>query len=202
MRLRDEKEEVHAAIWRHHMPYTIIDVGYWHQISFPRLPSGRVDYAMVAPDAKMFAGGDAPTMLTDKRDIGHFVARIIQDERTLNKRVFTHSDTLSQNEIWKIMEEKSGEKVETTQITTEEIYTQLNEARAQTGEDDSSRRPTIKLDYIVSKYVRADNTPEMAKYLGYIDARVLYPDFKPISFSEFVDELLAGKAHRPYAGRL
>jgi len=46
--------------------------------------------------------------------------------------------------------------------------------------------------------MRRDNTPENAKYLGYIDARELYPDFKPISFSNFVDELLAGNAKKLY----
>jgi hypothetical protein len=55
--------------------------------------------------------------------------------------------------------------------------------------------------YIYSKYIRRDNTPEMAHYLGYMDARELYPDFSPISFAELVDEVLAGKAQRPYEGR-
>jgi hypothetical protein len=56
----------------------------------------------------------------------------------------------------------------------------------------------VAASYIVSKYVRRDNTPENAKYLGYIDARELYHDFKPISFSEFIDELFAGKAKKLY----
>jgi len=32
--------------------------------------------------------------------------------------------------------------------------------------------------YAITKYVRADNTPEYAKYLGYISANELFPDFK------------------------
>ena len=56
----------------------------------------------------------------------------------------------------------------------------------------------ISLEYTFSKYVRGDNTPENAKYLGYLDANELYPDFKPIRFAEFVDELIAGKAERLY----
>lgn len=45
--------------------------------------------------------------------------------------------------------------------------------------------------------------PENAKYLGYLDARELYPDFKAISFESFVKEILDGKAKKPYAdGRL
>jgi len=64
----------------------------------------------------VFGDGTAPNLLTDKRDIGRFVARIIKDDRTLNQRVFTRSDVLSQNEIWEILEKKSGEKIETTYV--------------------------------------------------------------------------------------
>jgi hypothetical protein len=58
-----------------------------------------------------------------------------------------------------------------------------------------------KEQYIVSKHIRKDNTPKMARYLGYINTRELYPDFARISFSQYIDELLAGKGKRPYAGR-
>lgn len=121
MALRESKETVHRRIWYHHLPYTIIDVGYWHQISWPRLPSGKTDYAMMTPNTTIYGDGNAPNLLTDKRDIGRFTARIIKDERTLNKRVFTHSDALSQNEIVKIMEEKSGEKIELTHVRSVSI---------------------------------------------------------------------------------
>jgi hypothetical protein len=53
-------------------------------------------------------------------------------------------------------------------------------------------------EYMYSKYVRGDNTPAYAKYLGYLSATELYPQFKPISFRDFLVELLEGKAHRPY----
>lgn len=117
MKLRDDKEEVYQRIWFQHLPYTIIDVGYWHQISWPRLASGRVDYALLIPNTTKYGDGNAPNLLTDKRDIGRFVALIVKDERTLNQRVFTHSDILSQNEIFGIMEEKSGEKVTFDQVS-------------------------------------------------------------------------------------
>lgn len=55
------------------------------------------------------------------------------------------------------------------------------------------------LQYHYSKYVRGDNTPEYAKYLGYLDARDLYPDFKPVTYREFLQELLDGKGVKPYA---
>jgi hypothetical protein len=111
MRIRDEKETVHDRIFFQHLPFTIVDVGYWHQISFPWLPSGKVDYAAMAPLKEIYGDGNTPTLLTDNRDQGKFVARIIKDPRTLNKRVVTHSDELSQNQIWDIMEKVSGETI-------------------------------------------------------------------------------------------
>jgi hypothetical protein len=59
----------------------------------------------------MYAGGTAKNILTDKRDMGRYTARIIKDPRTLNKRVFTRSDVLSQKEIFALVEEVGGEKV-------------------------------------------------------------------------------------------
>ena len=56
-------------------------------------------------------------------------------------------------------------------------------------------------DYNVSKYIRQDDTPENAKYLGYLDARELYPDVKTISFAEFMVHLLADQTKRPYEGK-
>lgn len=112
MILRDQKEEVHNRIFKHHLPYTIVDVGFWHIISFPDLPSGRTRYAQsFTLKTTIFGAGDAPDLLTHAPDIGRYVARIVKDERTLNRRVVTWADELSQNEIFDIMEELSGEKL-------------------------------------------------------------------------------------------
>lgn len=52
----------------------------------------------------------------------------------------------------------------------------------------------IGLEYSYSKFMRGDNSPEYAKYLGYLDASDLYPNFVPRSFEMFAKELLDGKA--------
>lgn len=39
-------EEVHQRIWYHRLPYTIIDVGFWHQLPWPRVPSGRLTMSL------------------------------------------------------------------------------------------------------------------------------------------------------------
>ncbi|KAJ6505293.1 hypothetical protein C8R45DRAFT_972272 [Mycena sanguinolenta] len=206
MSLRDSKEEVYQEIWRQFLPYTIIDVGYWYQISFPTLPSGRVDYAAVfRPKIEIHEGGTAPNMLVDLRDIGRFVARIIKDPRTLNHFVAAYGDVLSENEIFSVMEEVSGEKiVERKYISADEIIASRVEAVARAKADPDNwiaQTPLFQADYKYNKYVRGDNTPAYAKYLGYLDARELYPDFTPISFKGFTKELLEGGVERPYRER-
>ncbi|KAF8205209.1 hypothetical protein K438DRAFT_1964297 [Mycena galopus ATCC 62051] len=203
MELRDSKEEIYREIWRQYLPYTIIDVGYWHQISFPTLPSGRVDYAsFVSPRVDIHAGGTAPTMLTDLRDVGNFVARIIKDPRTLNRFVVTYGDVLSENEIFALMEELSGEKIEERKyISAEEMAVARAQAMATAAAEPGNWMVKARVyiaDYEYSKYVRADNTPAYAKYLGYLDARELYPEFQPTTFRAFVGELLEGTVVAPY----
>lgn len=116
MSLRDLKEDVHDMIFRQKVGFTIIDVGYWYEISYPRVPSGKFDSASLVARNQIIEGGTAPNMLIAKKDIGAITAEIIKDERTLNKRVFVCGDVLSQNEIVAIVEEKTGEKVELTTV--------------------------------------------------------------------------------------
>ncbi|KAL2784011.1 hypothetical protein BJX66DRAFT_97504 [Aspergillus keveii] len=199
--LRGDKEQVHERIWYHHLPYTIIDTGYWYQISFPRLPSGKVDYAMLGDHNTFVGNGDAPNLLIDKRDIGRLTARIIKDTRTLNKRVFLHAEVLTQDDIWAIIQGKSGEKVETKHASHDELVAKMHAARANLEANPSDTMARVAVwtaEYDVSKYVQRDNTPENARYLGYLDTKELYPDFRPITFTAFIDELLADKARKLY----
>ncbi|KAF7325439.1 Glycoside hydrolase [Mycena kentingensis (nom. inval.)] len=179
MLIRDEKQRVYEHIFQLHLPYTIIDEGFWHQISFPLVPSGRFDAANAMPwSRRIHAGGTARNMLTDLRDVGRYVARIIKDERTLNKYVVTYSDVLSENGIFAIAEELSKEEI----IAQHAHFTALHSA----SPDEHTARMKRLTDYSYSKYVREDNTPENAKYLGYLDAKELYPDFTPTTFREFM----------------
>lgn len=112
--LRDAKEEVHDCIFRHKLGFTIIDIGFWYQASIPRVPSGRFDSAIFMPINEVYAGGRTPNMLTDARDAGKITVEIIRDPRTLNKRIIAYGTVLSQNEIHKLIEDKTGEKLELT----------------------------------------------------------------------------------------
>ena len=106
------KEIVYNQIRQLWLPYTIVDVGWWYQLSYPRLVSGRVDYAMTSGNDHIIGDGNVPTALTDLRDIGRYMALIINDPRTLNKKILAYNLVSTQNQIYSLMEEISEEKVD------------------------------------------------------------------------------------------
>jgi hypothetical protein len=116
--LRDMKETVHDHIFRERLGYTIIDVGFWYENSFPLVPSGKFNYANFFPGNTVVAGGTAKNMLMHRKDVGRFTVRVIKDERTLNKRVFGYAELLSQNEKNAVVEEKTGEKLELKHVSS------------------------------------------------------------------------------------
>jgi uncharacterized protein YbjT (DUF2867 family) len=118
--LRDQKEEVYNHMKRLGLPYTIIDVGWWYQISFPNLPSGKIDYAINMPDEPIAGNGEQVSALTNLADIGGYVARVIKDERTLNKQVLVYNEMWSQNQVYDLLEKLSGEKIPRAYMSLQE----------------------------------------------------------------------------------
>lgn len=97
---------------RLHLPYTVIDVGWWYQISLPRLPSGRIDRNLFPYNTAVGGNGDVPCTRTDSRDVGVYVSRIIADPRTLNQKVFAYTDLRPQHQLYDTVEKLSGENFE------------------------------------------------------------------------------------------
>lgn len=148
-----------------------------------------------------FVSGNTKTLLSDKRDIGRFVARIIRDPRTLNRSVVAWSDEISQNEIISLIKAKTGETPTVFPVSAGELDTAIDTALRMVTVEPKNMLAWMKMNsgqYDRSKWIRADGTLENAKYLGYIDARELYPDLQPVRFEQFLDELVQGKATRPY----
>jgi hypothetical protein len=94
-----------------YLPYTTIDVGWWFQITLPRLPSGRNDYALLPNDQPIPGDGNIPFAITDIADIGIYTARIIADPRTLNHMVFAYNEVYTQNQVYDLIEKLSGEEL-------------------------------------------------------------------------------------------
>jgi hypothetical protein len=45
------------------------------------------------------------------RDVGRYIALIVNDERTLNRFVFSFSEVLSQKEVFGMLEKMSGDNI-------------------------------------------------------------------------------------------
>ncbi|KAH7144397.1 hypothetical protein B0J13DRAFT_555122 [Dactylonectria estremocensis] len=205
MALREIKEATLNHVKKIYLPYTVIDVGWWYQSSLPRLPSGKIDYAIRFPVANMYGDGNLPSALTDLRDIGKYVARIISDPRTLNKSVFVHNETWTQEQIFTLLEKASGEKVPRDYLSRADIETSIKVARKAYYEQEQSVANLLGLavmQYPHSVWLRGDNLPESAEYLGYLNGKELYPDVETIKYEDYVAEVLAGNGKAPYAGRV
>lgn len=185
------------------LPYTVIDVGWWYQISIPRLPSGRIDYfnGMQAMFVTLINDGNQPSALTDLDDIGVHVAAIIADDRTLNKYVLAYDELLSPNEVYDAFETVSGETIPRPYIPEAELYERLASAEKtleKNPQDMMANVGKIMAQYAISWGVRGDNVPEYAKYLGYLTTKELYPDIKFRPFEVFLKDVLDGKVKPVY----
>ncbi|KAF5258064.1 hypothetical protein FOXYS1_11385 [Fusarium oxysporum] len=204
MALREMKEEVINHIKKIYLPYTIIDVGWWYQSSIPKLPSGKIDYAVTFGVSKLVENGNHASSITDLRDVGKYVARIIADDRTINKSVFVYNETRTQEEIFRLLETISGESLPRASMSEEEILAGIAATRKpydQGSRSFSSIIPLVLAQYPYSVWLRGDNLPERAEYLGYLTSKQLYPGFKYKSFEGYIQELLEGHGEPVYAQR-
>ncbi|RWA05231.1 hypothetical protein EKO27_g9877 [Xylaria grammica] len=216
---RETKEDTLNYIQKLRLPYTYIDAGWWYQLTLPRLPSGRLDYALPVHnlEPRLGADGNVPSALADIRDVGRYVARVIADPRTLNKRVHVYNEVLTRNQVHDLVEKLSGEKLERKYvclpipprdcplflITEEEITSRIQEARSDLEANPASLDAFGHLStnqLLLSWAIRGDNTPEYAKYLGYLDGKELYPDFEFTRFEDYVKKALEGTAKGVYQG--
>lgn len=65
----------------------------------------------------------------------------------------------------------------------------------------SSPAPNTPAAYKLSQFqywntwgIRGDNTPQYAEYLGYLNAKDLYPDMRGTSLEDYAKEVLNGQA--------
>ncbi|GME48450.1 hypothetical protein VE00_04286 [Neofusicoccum parvum] len=205
MGIRDQKEEIFNYIKKLQLPYTIIDVGWWYACVIPRVPSGRTDYARITSligDNIIPADGNVPIAVTDVHDIGRYVARIITDPRTLNKMVFAYNEVVTFNQAFESMEDRSSEHVDRNYISDGVLVNAINEMKERMQNDKTDQLAVYKsywYQYFYSCGVRGDNTPYVAEYLGYLNAKDLYPDFKGLSLGKYLTDVLDGKAKQMYA---
>lgn len=145
--------------------------------------------------------GNTSSALTDVRDIGRYIARIIVDPRTINKYILAYSELWTPNDVYALLEQLSNETIPRTYISEQQLREQISKAEEAIEKNPSSLKAglmKVSAEYQISWGVRGDNTPEYAKFLGYLDSKELYPDLEFRSFRSFLEEVLKGGAHTVY----
>ncbi|KAJ3542976.1 hypothetical protein NM208_g3809 [Fusarium decemcellulare] len=193
MTIRDWKEDVLEHVKRIYLPYTIIDIGFWHEIMIPRIPSGKLDHVAAYSDYFLVDNGLAPCATSHIDDVGRFVARIISDPRTINRMVFAYGEVATQDSIVQLVESLSGEKVPLTKVTSVQV-----EKTVRSRELDLW--PQVILEYAYSAWARGDNDPQKADYLGYLDAKELYPDIQVKNIEDTIQQALTDGGVNPGFG--
>jgi uncharacterized protein YbjT (DUF2867 family) len=204
---RDLKERVYAHVKAIGLPFTIVDVGWWYQIAFPKLLSGKVDYAISLPAEEMFGTGEQVSALTDLRDVGRYVARVVQDERLINQYVLCYNEVRSQADSYALMEKLSGEKIPRNFVSHEEVdadiaeaipLLQMNGMDRRSGEGAVIAFKAVVRQYVRSIYIRGDNTPERANELGYLTSKELWPKMEFVKYEDFLKDVVDGRAEPVY----
>jgi uncharacterized protein YbjT (DUF2867 family) len=207
MALRNEKEDLLDRCKRLYLPYTAMDVGWWFQSVLPDVPSGKLDGAYPFPDNIIYGDGNTKTALTDKDNIGKYVVRVIADPRTLNKLVFAYEALLTQNEIWAAVEKFTNQKIATDYLSKAEVETVILAAKNAIAKDPRDPVPMFVksiTEYKYGMWIRGDNSPEHAEYLGYLFFKDLYPEIEYKPAVDFISEIVTGSrsanfyADRPY----
>lgn len=137
----------------------------------------------------LYGTGDVKTAITDKRDIGQYVVRIITDARTQNRYVFVWGEEVTQNETFALAERVTGTKIEVPCVDVEEL---------QKGVDTAEGILPFIFQYMKSLWVRGDNTIENAKKEEYgcaLDVKELYPDYEPRTLEQLMKEWFAETHH-------
>jgi hypothetical protein len=178
-----------------------------NRIAFPKLSSGKVDYAISLPAEEMFGTGEQVSALTDLRDVGRYVARIVQDERLVNKYVLCYNEVRSQADSYALMEKLSGEKIPRNFVSHEEVdadiaeaipLLQMNGMDRRSGEGAVIAFKAVVRQYVRSIYIRGDNTPERANELGYLTSKELWPKMEFVKYEDFLKDVVDGRAEPVY----
>ncbi|KAF9807909.1 hypothetical protein IEO21_08026 [Rhodonia placenta] len=173
--LHDEKLDIRDFIRALGIGHTFIDVGWWMQL-IPPYPTS----------------SDKKNLYTNMEHIGTYVARIIDDDRTLNQYVVIWEDERTLEEVKTLSETASGEedvlRAKRLVVDADELQRRVKE-----GKEEILLSPSIAAavrwywsEYQISMHVLGENSRENIKALGALDAQELYPDIVPQKFEDFV----------------
>ena len=96
----------------------------------------------------------------------------------------------------------SGEDIAKSYQPASELESNIASAKEKMAGNANPDQASI-FQLIVNQYpyswgVRGDNTPEYARFLGYVTSKDLYPEMGFVGFEEYLKELLEGKVEGVY----
>lgn len=160
-----------------------------------------------------------PSAVTHIKDIGRYIAKIVTDPRTLNKKVFAYSELHTFKDLYTLVEQVSGEKPVSQYVRPQDFFQPLVKLPwksltpllglikqvsnewiidwVQAARDAHTLQPSnIALgilslrELFIASYVHGYNTREFAEYMGYLDVKTLYPDFEFQPYEDYVKGVL------------
>ncbi|EMD38800.1 hypothetical protein CERSUDRAFT_47049 [Gelatoporia subvermispora B] len=193
--LREHKDDIHDFVRSLGIGYTFIDVGLWSQVSLPPPRNSKTPFAALFRE---FHGeGNKKFLVTNKNHIADYVARIITDERTLNRYVIVWEDEVTGQEAFEIGARVSGdgEFLRANRVSEEELLQRIASARAIYQETPSFENLVglIAPLYKYCTHILGENSLENAKALGALDVRELYPDIVPQKLEDYAREYYANE---------
>lgn len=159
----------------------------------PRIRSEKLNHAALYSTSFSVDQGLAPCATTHIDDVGRFVARIIGDPRTINRLVFAYGEITNQRDVVQLVERLSGEKADIIAVTSEQVQKAVESHELELW-------PQVILEYAYNAWARGDNCPEKAKFLGYLDAKDLWPDLKAQTLEAAIKEALVHPQPNPGFG--
>lgn len=184
--LHDDKLAVREYVQNSGIPYTFIDVGFWYQFKFVNVVPEQAMVPYVYECSRTIYGdGETKAAFIHRDDIGRFVARIVADERTLNRYVFAYGGEATLHELFALAERITGRKIERRYKTGEELLQYIKDERAQ-------GRHSPYHEYLYSMWILGEDRKERAvlpELGGALIGAELYPDFKPRSIEDYAQEI-------------
>ncbi|OSX58467.1 hypothetical protein POSPLADRAFT_1152493 [Postia placenta MAD-698-R-SB12] len=188
----DEKLAIRDFVRALGVGYTFVDVGWWMQLALPFPTSSEATGSpWVHISREFYAKGDKKNLYTNMEHIGTYVARIIDDDRTLNQYVIIWEDELTLEEVKTIAEKASGEE---DVLRAKRVVVEADElqSRAKVAKEEALRNPNPGTQilrhgnqFMISMHILGENSLENAKALGALDVRELYPDIVPQKLGDF-----------------
>eukprot|EP00252_Welwitschia_mirabilis_P001118 TRINITY_DN11066_c0_g2_i1.p2 TRINITY_DN11066_c0_g2~~TRINITY_DN11066_c0_g2_i1.p2 ORF type:complete len:161 (-),score=26.66 TRINITY_DN11066_c0_g2_i1:109-570(-) len=127
----------------------------------------------------VYGDGNTKVCAVEEGDIAKYTVLCVDDERTLNKTLHVRppANTLTQNEMIHLWEQKIHKSLNKTFISEEALVEKIKE----TG--------TLYFDLALSIFVRGANTKSPVEDNG-VQATALYPQVKYVTVDEYLDRFL------------